>query len=202
MSNAPAVTEVTIQGHVFKIDAPYTVGYQLKQNEASAMNGLLAENVRNNTAALVKDAKVKSAGLDAKTATKEQLDAVTLSDDEVAAVQAQIDQYVQAYEFGVRAGGGRSKDPIQREIENMATEILDNALRAKGFPVSKFKKEQANKYSAALQQVIDTRRDELTKEAKRRVNAVTKGGELSLDSLLGSPDAEDRADDATQVDPA
>ena len=54
--------ELKIQGTVFTIDSPYSEGYQLKANEAAAMNQLLGENVRNNLAGLVRAAKLKQHG--------------------------------------------------------------------------------------------------------------------------------------------
>ena len=51
-----------IQGVKFTIASPYAEGYKLKPNEASAMNQLLAENIRNNLASTVRNAKLRQSG--------------------------------------------------------------------------------------------------------------------------------------------
>jgi hypothetical protein len=49
--------DVTIAGEVFKIDTPYTEGHTCTAGEASALNQVRHENLRNNFAKKVKDAK-------------------------------------------------------------------------------------------------------------------------------------------------
>lgn len=98
-----------IAGQLFAIAAPFDEGHALTANEASAMNQLLAENIRNNFAKRVKDA------------------------DDVAGLQAELDNYVKEYEFGVRrSGGGRTGDPVEAEAMAIARSKVKQALQAKG----------------------------------------------------------------------
>lgn len=107
--------EVTIQGVTVKVPAPYTKGHKLNENEAGALNQVLAENVRNNLASKFKESKDENGNL---TAT-------------VAELQAMVDEYVEGYEFGVRTGGGRTADPVEREARAITESKVKAAYEAK-----------------------------------------------------------------------
>lgn len=169
---------LTIQGVDFEIDAPYVEKYELKANEASAMNQLLAENVRNNLATLVRNQKLKNAGWDdakIKASKVEQMtpvaDSVTLSEDEISELQSQIDEYVTAYEFGVRTG--RARSPFEKAVEDIVTEMLDKALKANGFSPSKMLKEDRNKYDALYTRVLEANKEEVEKAAQARIDSLS-----------------------------
>ena len=94
-------TTITIAGLEFKVPSPFHVGYTLKsEGEASAMNQTFHENLRNNFAKRVKDA----------------------GEGETAELQAALDEYAQSYQFGVRAGGTRTTDPVRRRALELAEE--------------------------------------------------------------------------------
>jgi hypothetical protein len=197
MANGNSKQRLTIQGVDFEIDAPYKDGYQLKSNEASAMNQLLAENVRNNLASIVRNAKLKAAGWDdnkIKASKVEQMtpvaDGVTLSTDEVADLQSQIDEYVTSYEFGVRTG--RARSPFEKAIEDIVTEMLDKALKANGFSPSKMLKEDRSKYDALYTRVLDANREEVEKAAQARIDT-TSG--LSIKGIDVFEEAKKTADE-------
>lgn len=160
-----------IQGVKFTIASPYAEGYQLKANEASAMNQLLAENIRNNLAATVRNAKLKQKGWSEdqiKAAKAEQAiaaaEGVQLGEAEITELQSQIDEYVDGYEFGVRSG--TRKDPLEREMEAIAKAILDDALRNAGKQPSKLFKENRSKYDALLNRILEENRDEIESRAR------------------------------------
>lgn len=116
-SNTPR-RKVTIQETSFEVPTPFTEGYTLSENEASALNQLLIENVRNNFAAKIKKAE------EAKTAIP---------------TQAELDAYVEGYEFGERSGGGRTSDPVEREAMEIAREKVRQALQKKGHKIADVK---------------------------------------------------------------
>ena len=97
---------ITIAGKVFQIPAPFKDGDAVNPNEASALNQVLAENVRNNLAK-----QVKSNGKFSQT---------------------DVDSYVSGYAFGVRTVIGRSLDPIQKEAMIIAREKVREAIVKKG----------------------------------------------------------------------
>lgn len=108
-ANTPT-TEVTIQGHGFKVPQPFADGHTCNANQAAALNQLLTENVRNNFAGRIK--KAEEAGAAVPT-------------------QEELDTYIAGYEFGVRSGGGGSSDPVSKEAMNIARDLVKNAIAKK-----------------------------------------------------------------------
>lgn len=124
IQNAPR-RDVTIQGVILSVAAPYAEGHPLSQIEASVLNQTFAENIRNNYASAVKEAleKAKAAGTEAN----------------LAELQSALDEYMAEYEFGVR--GTRtarvSADPVEREAIKLARERVKQALAKAGFKVAR-----------------------------------------------------------------
>lgn len=97
---------VTIAGKPFELPCPYAEGHTLTAGEASALNQVLHENVRNNMA---KKVETGTAG------------------------QAEIDAYVQNYQFGVRTGGGGARrDPVQARAIEIAVTKVKAGLKKQG----------------------------------------------------------------------
>ena len=107
--------EVTIAGEVFKVAPRYDAGHVLLENEAGALNQTFFENIRNNMAKAVQEAKETGA-----------------FDQDV--MQDQITQYANDYEFGARRGPGASKDPVMAEALKLAKKAISKALAAKYGP--------------------------------------------------------------------
>jgi hypothetical protein len=114
--NSNETTTITVQGKPVTVPQPFAPGYKLRENDASVLNQTYAENIRNNLSATVK------AAVEAKKSEKE--------------IQALVDEYVKAYDFGVRTGGGRSADPVQVEAMNIARQKVREALKKQGVKVS------------------------------------------------------------------
>lgn len=110
-----ATKTITIQGLNFDVTAPYEAGHTVTEAEAKALNQTRAENIRNNFAKRVKDAKEKHGE--------------ELPQDVVNELNAAVSEYDAAYEFTLaNAGGGtRVTDPVEREALNLAR----GAIRAK-----------------------------------------------------------------------
>lgn len=102
--------EVTIAGEVFKIAPKYDAGHVLTDNEASTLNQTFFENIRNNMAGRVKDAKEKD-------------------DFDLDLMQDEISKYANEYEFGARRGGGGiPRDPVMAEAVKLAKRAIGKAL--------------------------------------------------------------------------
>lgn len=139
----------TIQGLVFSVPQPFTEGHTCTANEAAVLNQTLAENVRNNMASKVDKAKENG------------------STDNI---QAEIDEYVTGYEFGVRKGGSIGpKDPVEREALAIAESKVKEALKAKGYSlkdvgterIRELAKETIGKYpeiTEQARQIVETRK--------------------------------------------
>jgi hypothetical protein len=110
--------ELTIQGQVFLVPAPFEEGHVLRKNEADQLNQVYKENIRNNFASTVAEAikKAKDEGVELNKAE----------------LQSELDAYVKRYDFGVRRGGVRISDPVLRRALDMAEELVVGRLKAKG----------------------------------------------------------------------
>ncbi len=152
---------VIIQGKNFDIPRPFGEGYACTVSDASVLNQTLAENTRNNWADRV----------------KKEVEADTFDQSRM---QAEIDEYLEGYEFGVRRGRGPA-DPVEREALNIAKEIVKKAIREKGMKLADIDTEDINRLA---EQVIADNAD-VTKEAKRRVDQRGKmtAGPLDLSSV-------------------
>lgn len=101
--------EVTISGEVFKIAPKFETGHVLSENEAAALNQTYFENVRNNMAKQVADAKEANAF-------------------DLDIFQDKITAYADEYEFGARRGPGAPKDPVMAEALKLAKKAISKAL--------------------------------------------------------------------------
>lgn len=172
--------ELVVQGVTLAVPQPYSAGpITLTEGEASQLNQVLAENLRNNFAG-----KVDKAYEDAAKANSKEVKDITADMLDVTALQTAFDAYVGEYEFGVRRGGlPRITDPVEREAVNMASEIVRGAIKTKGFKLADVPAEKIRELALGLLE----KNPAIREEAKRRVES-TKG--IALDELnLGTPEA-------------
>lgn len=148
-----------IQDQTFQVPRPFIEGHTCTGSEAGVLNQTLAENIRNNMAARV----------------KKEIDEGTFDQ---ASMQANIDQYIEEYEFGARRGRGPT-DPVEREALNMAKEHVKDALRKNGYKLADVDTSDLNRLA---EQVVKENPD-ITKEAQRRVKDRGKIGEINLAGL-------------------
>jgi len=158
----PKITDETplrdlmIAGMQFKVPAPYGEGHTLTANEASALNGVLAENLRNNFAI-----QIKRQLQTAETNGTEKPSLETL--------QSELTDYAAEYEFGVRRTSsgsiGTSADPVEAEAQKMARELVKVRIKERGYKLKSFTDD-------AIQDLCDkllAARPGLREEAARRV---------------------------------
>lgn len=180
MTDQTAVAEVpyvsiTIQGLQFDVAQPYNEGHALTAGEASQLNQVRAENIRNNFASTVKAAveayrKANNLPEDAEVPTS-SLDADDLAE--------KLSKYDDEYVMGVRGGpsGPRTPiDPVQREAYKLAMEKIKVALKKKGIKIDSVSKEQMGNF---IQGTL-SKYPEILEMAKRRVK---EASELALDGL-------------------
>ena len=100
--------QITISGKSFTVPVIYAIGDTIEtEGEASALNQTFHEAIRNNLASRFKE-------------HPENL------------TQAEVDLYAQKFEFGVRSGGGRVGDPVEREALSIASSKVKDAIRVNG----------------------------------------------------------------------
>lgn len=149
-----ASRSITIQDVIFTIGDVYTEGHVCTAKEAQALNQTRAENIRNNFAKTVKDAKPEDGAL---------------TDEQKAALQSDLDKYAAEYEFSV--GGGRTLDPIDKEAKLIAANIIDGAIAKSGMSRAKYIETKGKDYYDGLIAQMMAKpnvRDEATEIVKRR----------------------------------
>lgn len=155
--------QITIAGHAFNVPVRYEEGHELTAGEASALNQTYHENLRNNFAKKVKDAG-------------EQPD--------LAALQAELDEYAAAYAFGVRTGGGgASRDPVMSEAMRIAKKQIGDLIRAKGGKVNDY--EPAAITNAAKALLGRAEGEKIMEVARARVEEQKSLAQGSLEDLIG-----------------
>jgi len=107
--------QATVAGVIVEVPTPFADGHACTANEAAALNQLLIENVRNNTATRVK--KAVETGADP---------------------QGVVNDYIKEYEFGVR--GAVVRDPVEAETISIAVSNVEKAIKSKGLKLGDFTK--------------------------------------------------------------
>jgi hypothetical protein len=158
--------QITIARHVFNVPIRYEEGHELTANEASALNQTYHENLRNNFAKKV----------------EEVADGGTLSGDQLGALQEQLDAYAEEYEFGMRTGGGGTRDPIMSEAMKIARDKVREALRKKNI---KLKDVDASRITELAKKVLDKYPDIMVL-AKQRVEEAQAAASGDLDDLIAA----------------
>lgn len=152
-------TDITIQGLAFAIADRYEAGHTLTDNEAVALNRVRAENIRNNMAKTVNEAK-EATGKESPTA----------EDVDMKALQKAVDEYAAGYEFGVRTARTSGGDPIKRLAMEKARSIIKAAISKKGIAVSQVPAATISKLAADY---LDAN-PKLLKEAAKEVEAAAE----------------------------
>jgi len=144
------MAQVTIAGKEFEIDEPYRAGHPLTEGEAAAMNQTYRENVRNNMAARVKE----------------------------GATQEDVTSYAEAYEFGVRTGGGRTAaDPVMREAINLAKTAIKKYLKDHNKTADK------EVINAKAEELANDPEKEYMDRARRIVEEQRNAASIALDEI-------------------
>lgn len=184
--SAPGRQTIKIQGFDFEVPAPYTEGHVLTANEASSLNQTYGENIRNNSASRIKAAQEAAQKTDPP--GEFDIDAIggikgtAATADNSKTLRQVIDEYAATYVFGVRSARvSEPVDPVEREAHRIATDTINESLKAKNV---KRKDLAEGQFEAAVKAYAGSA--EVVKEAKRRVTARAAIGKDTLDlSALG-----------------
>lgn len=184
---AEPVATLTIQGIHFTAPTPFAEGHVCSLEESRALNQTFGENLRNNFASVVRDAKVKAA-TDAGTITAESpkadVDAavsnVTLDDTTVAALKEKFAAYSAEYKFTAKRQSRAPVDPVEREAFKLAKAAVETKLREKNIDKKALKEGQLESLVTSLLAKVPDYRE----EAKRRVEAMKSTANTALDDLF------------------
>lgn len=165
--------QLTIQGMDFSYPMPYKTGHALTEGEASALNQVLGENLRNNFAAKIKAKKAEIAAEYRKANNLAEDAPVEVGNDalNMDEMRQEFESYCTDYEFGVRQSTGPRVpvDPVEREAFTMARTVIREALKGKNIKISSLSDEQME---GLIKQLLDSQ-PQIREEAKRRVEATS-----------------------------
>lgn len=96
------------------------------------------------------------------------------------AIQAYVSEKDAAYTFAMRGEGGGRKpiDPLEKECHALAVDHIKDKLAEKGLKIGAYKKENAEKYEAAIESLIQ--HPDIIRLAKQRLAQKRKTGEADL----------------------
>lgn len=156
---------ITIQGLEFEVNTPYVAGHVVTEAEAKALNQVRLENIRNNMASAVKEAKGEG-------------DSIT--EDAYGALKTKVAEYDASYVFTLASvgGGKRSTDPVEAEAKKLAKAAIAAKLAADGRTL---KSVDPDKLAAAIAKLAESA--DIVKEAKRIVKARTESAQGALAEL-------------------
>ena len=163
---SPLMREISIYDQVFPVRAPYQEGHVITAIEAKVLNQTRAENISNNFRKRVKAAQ----------------DGTPLKEGEAAPtmeqVAADLAKYDAEYTFAMPSVGREPIDPLERECYRIAKQVVKDAIAAQGKKLKDYTDEQLEAaYDKAAQ------KEDIVKEAKRRLNAQKKNAESALADL-------------------
>ncbi len=169
---------ITIQGLIFPITMPFSEGHPLTATEASALNNLRGENLRNNFAAKIKALLVPKDG--------PERTAADLTEDEKATLAGEFQAYDSSYTLSGKRSAKAPIDPVEREATRIAKEQVDAALRRRGIEKKALAEGQYDNYVAQLLEKNPAIRDEARAYIARLRDV---GANAVADDLLGVPQA-------------
>ncbi len=155
--------QISIKQHAFSVRTVYAEGTVLSRAEAQALNGLRAENIRNNVAKAV------------VAALAELPEGQVLAAAEHRVLQQRITEYDLGYQFPLRHEP-RGQSPIEAETLAVATEYTEAMMRQSGEAWSR------DLYETTLAVAMDSL--VVQAEARRRVALQNQAAAKALEDLL------------------
>jgi len=168
-------TALKIQGMIFPFSPRYAEGHVLSNEEAKVMNQTLGENLRNNFAS-----RIRAAVTEIEKATPAGEAARSFTAEELEKFQTDFTAYQSTYIFKAPRQGPGPLDPIEREMQKIAKNIILSALETNRTKVSTLPEGQM----AAWIKTLCAEKPEIREEAMRRVE-VTKSASSDLLATLG-----------------
>ena len=172
MADTAPTKTIVIQGLDFQISWPFTAGHVCTEAEAKALNQTRKENLANNFAKRVKDAKA--------------LDEKNGNTTEVSSLAAEFAKLDAEYEFTLANVSAAARlSPVDREARSMAKAAIVANLASKGrklsdIPAGLTKDEWEAKVASRIEEIAA--QDNVIAAAKKQVAAKEKAiSAVSLD---------------------
>lgn len=166
------MTTIRIKQYAFALRDLYREGTVLTKPEAQALNGLRAENIRNNFAKRV------------QSEIEAMPDGKTLSEEKLEELQIALASYEANYQFPLRHTPGERPGVIEKEAFAIAEDEVYAAARAQGRigQIEDLTEEQISELQAASEALAKT--PAVRDEARRRIEARQKIASAGLEDLL------------------
>lgn len=179
VNDGTATSDIQIQGLTFSYTTPYVAGHPLTEGEANQLNGVRGENLRNNFASKIKDARAE--------AEKERGEGAELTEEVIAALQAEFSQRDAEYAFTGKRQSRGPVDPVMAKAKSMARETINSALRTKNIKPSDLAEgkmdELIGKYLENHPEVVEEARLQVQKVKEAAADAL---GGVDLGSLTST----------------
>lgn len=159
--------EITVQGIVVSVAAPYQAGHVVTEAEAKALNQVRAENIGNNVRKAIQELIDAAGGKEA------------ITEETKAQAQALVAEKDANYEFTLASvGGGREPvDPLTKECRAVAKAFLMGKLKEAGYTLKSYA--EKNGEDAFQSKVVElSEHPEIVKVAKK--NLATREGLASI----------------------
>lgn len=145
--------KIRIGQYAFPVGSPFRPGHILNQNEADALNGLRAENIRNNVKKTV------------DRATSALSPGELLAPSDLAALEEDVLDYARSYSFGEKREpkGGVRRTAFEQELRSVAEERISTQQRQVDIQLSPEAFDLAVEQQMQLAQVIDEARQRVSK---------------------------------------
>ncbi len=158
MTEVQTKKTITIAGEQFEVSLPFAEGHVCTAAEAKSLNQTRSENIRNNMAKQVKEAKESG---------------------DLNGVTKKVAEYDASYEFTLASvGGGRKMDPVEKEARVLAREAIKAKLAENGKKIGDVDKDKLSEMVASLAE-----QDRFVKAAKKQLSERNKLAEEGLESL-------------------
>jgi len=170
-SDMSPTAEIQIQGLTFEYSTPYVAGSVMTEGEAHQLNGVRGENLRNNFAGNIKDAKEE--------AVKARGEGAELTEGEIETLKTAFASYQSDYVFSGKRQSRTPSDPVKAKATKMARETIEAALRAKNIKPSELKEGKMDELIATYLAA----HPEVTEEARAQIAKVKESATAALDGL-------------------
>jgi hypothetical protein len=151
-ATATPTMQMSIEGLVFEVAAPYAEGHAITEAEAKALNQMRKENIGNNVRKAIKELKGEAAEFTA---------------EQAAAATAIVTEKDANYEFTLSSARGTSKDPLEVMATRLAREAVNAEIQRQGLTVKAYKEEKADRYDELVAQTAEN--PQIIELAKQRI---------------------------------
>lgn len=152
-SDDEGVQTITVQGIEFTAPAPYKPGHVLTEAEAATLNQTYGENLRNNFAKRVKEAKDKYTD-------------GTVPEDILANLRAEFETYSDGYEFAGKRSPRVTADPVAREARKIAKSLVLEMLKVKNMDAKTLPDGKMDEFVSKLLEL----KPDIRQQAQKRID--------------------------------